>query len=100
MTRDVKRTVTTKDTEYLCPALGLMTMISRARLQVGVPRQRASTVGAPVCQVRNKSSTCKTGYHFPRVHRFSTLIDVSLKDRTFTPTVLAKLLEALGKQTR
>ena len=100
MTRDVKRTVTTKDTEYLRPALGLMTMISRAQLQVGVPRQRASTVGALVCQVRSKSSTCKTGYHLPRVHRFSTLIDVSLKDRTFTPTVLAKLLEALGKQTR
>jgi small subunit ribosomal protein S29 len=28
------------------------------------------------------------------------LIDVGLKDQTFAPTVLSKLLEALGKQTR
>ena len=40
------------------------------------------------------------GSSLPEGTPLLNLIDVGLKDQTFAPTVLSKLLEALGKQTR
>jgi small subunit ribosomal protein S29 len=50
--------------------------------------------------VTEENIDLQDGLSLPKGTPLLNLVNVGLKDQTFAPSVLAKLLEALGKQTR
>ena len=68
--------------------------------QQTLDRFRAVNKHALGSLVTEEKIDLQDGLSLPQGTPLLNLINVGIKDQTFAPTVLAKLLEALGKQTR